>query len=144
MSVSASAGVAQRRTAHTWSAIEQGLAITATSLATLRPLFKLAGFRLGFTSKPSFSPSTYRSTTRTARQEQAQGDFSSHDNYRLPSINRPPVALDSSQIGLSPGSMEDGQLIIQTNTRWSISSSHRLKSESKEELQWAERYKARW
>ncbi|KAJ0165375.1 hypothetical protein CTA2_11473 [Colletotrichum tanaceti] len=33
-----------------WSTTEQGLAITAGSLATLRPLFRLVGYRLGFTS----------------------------------------------------------------------------------------------
>ncbi|KAF6809058.1 integral membrane protein [Colletotrichum sojae] len=33
-----------------WSTTEQGLAITAGSLATLRPLFRLVGSRLGFTS----------------------------------------------------------------------------------------------
>ncbi|KAH7186231.1 uncharacterized protein B0J16DRAFT_267670 [Fusarium flagelliforme] len=123
-----------------WSAIEQGLAITATSLATLRPLFKLAGFRLGLTSEPSFSPSSYRSTTRTARQEQGQGGLSSHDSYRLPSIKRPPVALDRSQIRLSPGSLEDGQNRIQRMTRWSALSWNFIDSDSKEELHWAGRY----
>ncbi|KAK2039456.1 hypothetical protein LZ31DRAFT_84940 [Colletotrichum somersetense] len=33
-----------------WSTTEQGLAITAGSLATLRPLCRLVGYRLGFTS----------------------------------------------------------------------------------------------
>ncbi|KAH0438594.1 hypothetical protein CcaCcLH18_03301 [Colletotrichum camelliae] len=33
-----------------WSTTEQGLAITAGSLATLRPLFRMVGYRLGFTS----------------------------------------------------------------------------------------------
>ncbi|KAK1998064.1 hypothetical protein LX36DRAFT_634940 [Colletotrichum falcatum] len=33
-----------------WSTTEQGLAITAGSLATLRPLFRLVGYRLGFSS----------------------------------------------------------------------------------------------
>ncbi|KAH6682206.1 hypothetical protein F5X68DRAFT_242835 [Plectosphaerella plurivora] len=36
-----------------WSSVEQGLAITAGSLATLRPLLKLAGHHLGFTSGPT-------------------------------------------------------------------------------------------
>lgn len=33
-----------------WSTTEQGLAITAGSLATLRPLFRIVGHRLGLTS----------------------------------------------------------------------------------------------
>ncbi|KAI0483136.1 hypothetical protein GGR56DRAFT_663724 [Xylariaceae sp. FL0804] len=36
-----------------WSSVEQGLAISAGSLATLRPLIKLIGYRLGMTSKPT-------------------------------------------------------------------------------------------
>ncbi|KAI0023094.1 hypothetical protein F4780DRAFT_127665 [Xylariomycetidae sp. FL0641] len=35
-----------------WSTIEEGLAISAGSFATLRPLFKLLGYKLGFTSSP--------------------------------------------------------------------------------------------
>ncbi|KAK1995614.1 hypothetical protein LX36DRAFT_581988 [Colletotrichum falcatum] len=34
-----------------WSSVEQGLAITAGSLATLRPLLKLIGYRLGWSTK---------------------------------------------------------------------------------------------
>lgn len=36
-----------------WSTVEQGLAITAGSLATLRPLFKHIGYSLGLTTRPS-------------------------------------------------------------------------------------------
>ncbi|KAF4783300.1 hypothetical protein HER10_EVM0008434 [Colletotrichum scovillei] len=36
-----------------WSSVEQGLAITAGSLATLRPLLKAIGYKLGMTSNPS-------------------------------------------------------------------------------------------
>ncbi|KAK8093776.1 Satratoxin biosynthesis SC1 cluster protein 4, partial [Apiospora hydei] len=36
-----------------WSTVEQGLAITAGSLATLRPLFKHIGYGLGLTTRPS-------------------------------------------------------------------------------------------
>lgn len=43
-----------------WSTVEQGLAITAGSLATLRPLFNLAAHRLGLTTAPSrMRPSGY-------------------------------------------------------------------------------------
>ncbi|OHE94191.1 hypothetical protein CORC01_10529 [Colletotrichum orchidophilum] len=36
-----------------WSSVEQGLAITAGSLATLRPLLRTVGYKLGMTSDPS-------------------------------------------------------------------------------------------
>ncbi|KAI0127605.1 hypothetical protein BJ170DRAFT_380675 [Xylariales sp. AK1849] len=36
-----------------WSTVEQGLAVAAGSLATLRPLAKLIGWKLGFTNGPS-------------------------------------------------------------------------------------------
>lgn len=36
-----------------WSTVEQGLAITAGSLATLRPLFKHIGYSLGLTTRPT-------------------------------------------------------------------------------------------
>jgi hypothetical protein len=38
-----------------------GLAISAASLATLRPLFKVIGWRLGFTSRPSGPSNGYPS-----------------------------------------------------------------------------------
>ncbi|GJC90371.1 satratoxin biosynthesis SC1 cluster protein 4 [Colletotrichum liriopes] len=46
-----------------WSTTEQGLAITAGSLATLRPLFRLVGYRLGFTS---MGPSQLHDSERNA------------------------------------------------------------------------------
>jgi hypothetical protein len=42
-----------------WSTIEQGLAITAGSLATLRPLFFLAMRRLGLTTQPTGQRPSY-------------------------------------------------------------------------------------
>ncbi|KAK6068058.1 integral membrane protein [Seiridium cupressi] len=43
-----------------WSSVEQGLAVAAGSLATLRPLLKLVGWKLGLTTGPShFGPSSY-------------------------------------------------------------------------------------
>lgn len=36
-----------------WSTVEQGLAISAGSLATLRPLLKQVGYKLGVTTRPS-------------------------------------------------------------------------------------------
>ncbi|RMZ69343.1 integral membrane [Pyrenophora seminiperda CCB06] len=43
-----------------WSTVEQGLAITAGSLATLRPLFFIAMHKLGLSTRPSgYRPSAY-------------------------------------------------------------------------------------
>ncbi|CAN9329827.1 unnamed protein product [Alternaria alternata] len=44
-----------------WSSVEQGLAITAGSLATLRPLFFIAMHKLGLSTRPSgaYRPSAY-------------------------------------------------------------------------------------
>lgn len=43
-----------------WSTVEQGLAIAAGSLATLRPLLRLVGWKLGMTTRPShMGPSSY-------------------------------------------------------------------------------------
>jgi hypothetical protein len=43
-----------------WSSVEQGLAITAGSLATLRPLFFIAMHKLGLSTRPTgYRPSAY-------------------------------------------------------------------------------------
>ncbi|ETS81131.1 hypothetical protein PFICI_06133 [Pestalotiopsis fici W106-1] len=42
-----------------WSTVEQGLAIAAGSLATLRPLLRLLGWKLGLTTRPSHMHSSY-------------------------------------------------------------------------------------
>jgi len=43
-----------------WSTVEQGLAITAGSLATLRPLFFIAMHKLGLSTRPTgYRPSAY-------------------------------------------------------------------------------------
>ncbi|KAF2174993.1 hypothetical protein K469DRAFT_612360 [Zopfia rhizophila CBS 207.26] len=43
-----------------WSTVEQGLAITAGSLATLRPLLQLVSHKLGFSTRPTgLRPSNY-------------------------------------------------------------------------------------
>ncbi|KAH6878469.1 hypothetical protein J4E91_010496 [Alternaria rosae] len=47
-----------------WSSVEQGLAITAGSLATLRPLFFIAMHKLGLSTRPTgaYRPSAYGMT----------------------------------------------------------------------------------
>lgn len=42
-----------------WSAVEQCLAITAGALATLQPLVKLIGYKLGLASHPALPGSSY-------------------------------------------------------------------------------------
>lgn len=51
-----------------WSAVEQGLAITAGCLATLRPLLKEIGYRLGWTK-----PSNYSGGPTSGRAQQSSG-----------------------------------------------------------------------
>ncbi|TDZ58220.1 hypothetical protein CTRI78_v005572 [Colletotrichum trifolii] len=64
-----------------WSSVEQGLAITAGSLATIRPLLKLIGYKLGLTSNPSRmrmtdgvsrQPSAFMNTSQLPNTSQAQ------------------------------------------------------------------------
>ncbi|RSM19195.1 hypothetical protein CDV31_001871 [Fusarium ambrosium] len=72
-----------------WSSIEQGLAITAGSLATLRPLLKLVAFRLGLTSKPiSMPPSGYGLSAPRNTGTGTEGYFSGHNAYTLSSVGR--------------------------------------------------------
>ncbi|KAH0427247.1 integral membrane protein [Colletotrichum camelliae] len=57
-----------------WSSVEQGLAITAGSLATIRPLLKLVGYKLGMTTDPS----RLRMTDDVARRPSAFMNTSQH------------------------------------------------------------------
>ncbi|RNJ52182.1 hypothetical protein D7B24_004215 [Verticillium nonalfalfae] len=50
-----------------WSTVEQGLAITAGSLATLKPLIKAVGHRFGLTSNPTASGNYNLSSSRMSR-----------------------------------------------------------------------------
>lgn len=65
-----------------WSTVEQGLAITAGSLATVRPLLKALGYKLGMNSNPSpirdtdditRRPSVFVGGTNHARASRFQG-----------------------------------------------------------------------
>lgn len=73
--------------------MEQGLAITAGSLATLRPLFKILGYKLGLTTRPSAYGATapsvgfathqsahMRSTTRKASRAGLPDDDDYHNS----------------------------------------------------------------
>ncbi|KDN66415.1 hypothetical protein CSUB01_09853 [Colletotrichum sublineola] len=71
-----------------WSTTEQGLAITAGSLATLRPLFRIIGYRLGFTSlgpsqlhdsergDPSAMGGKVKNVSNASSSRQRRGPFS--------------------------------------------------------------------
>ncbi|KAH7150212.1 hypothetical protein B0J13DRAFT_285537 [Dactylonectria estremocensis] len=130
-----------------WSTVEQGLAIIAGSLATLRPLIKLAAFRLGLTSKPHTArPSDYASGLATPRAGTQLG-FSPRDAYTLSSIGRD-EAVDAKKGGLNSGSSSEFQAGIKRETKWEIKVSKAGKSESEEELRspqpWAAKQVSRW
>ncbi|KAJ4246289.1 hypothetical protein NW762_013640 [Fusarium torreyae] len=116
-----------------WSTVEQGLAITASSLATLRPLLKLAAFRLGLTSKPvSFGPSGYRSSNRTPMPG-TQNGFSGLEGYTLSSVHRP-EASDRRNNGLNSNSFDDTKAGIKREVEWEVRITKRTMNESEEEL----------
>ncbi|KAM0444614.1 hypothetical protein ACHAQK_002111 [Fusarium lateritium] len=115
-----------------WSTVEQGLAITASSLATLRPLLKMAGFRMGFTSKPvSVGPSGYLSSPRTPGPGTGNG-FPGRDAYTLSSVSRPEASESrGDKFSSFATDLENG---IKKETKWEVKISHTTRSESQEEL----------
>ncbi|KAI1848019.1 hypothetical protein JX265_002024 [Neoarthrinium moseri] len=61
-----------------WSTVEQGLAVAAGSLATLRPLIKLVGWKLGLTTGPSaFGTSSYGKMGTYGNSQTGTGQLSS-------------------------------------------------------------------
>ncbi|KAF4454067.1 hypothetical protein F53441_3352 [Fusarium austroafricanum] len=106
-----------------WSTIEQGLAITASSMATLRPLIKLVAFRFGFTSKPFSGPSGYRSSRAPGPGTPA--DFSRNKAYTLTSVNRQEAPSSF------PMDMEVG---IKREIKWEVEVSTTPSNESQEQL----------
>ncbi|KAF2797093.1 hypothetical protein K505DRAFT_299077 [Melanomma pulvis-pyrius CBS 109.77] len=75
----------------TWSTVEQGLAITAGSLATLRPLFHLAAHKLGISTRSGTRPSNYGMGSPSASQVLSSPRKSSHahnamDSFKLSSV----------------------------------------------------------
>ncbi|KAF4500543.1 integral membrane PTH11 [Fusarium agapanthi] len=116
-----------------WSTIEQGLAIAASSLATLRPLIKQIAFRLNLTSKPpTLGPSGYGSSPRTPGPGTLRA-FSSREAYTLSSVSRQEghekkgSAFDSRQ-------PSDLKLGIKKETKWEVKITKTAMSESEEEL----------
>jgi hypothetical protein len=79
-----------------WSTIEQGLAITAGSLATLRPLFFLAMSRLGFSTQPSARrPSNYGLSGPPLNGSQPKPDKLRPDMYKLSAVVETRASNDS-------------------------------------------------
>ncbi|KAJ4984802.1 hypothetical protein SVAN01_09675 [Stagonosporopsis vannaccii] len=83
-----------------WSTVEQGLAITAGSLATLRPLFSLVMHQMGFSTRPTQGgrPSNYGLQTPPASQllsSRRKGSKNDLDMYGLSNVQETRVSDDS-------------------------------------------------
>ncbi|KAK8086348.1 hypothetical protein PG994_001322, partial [Apiospora phragmitis] len=110
-----------------WSTVEQGLAITAGSLATLRPLFKHIGYSLGLTTRPAdYGPSggthggyakqTHPSAHGRSRKMSRSGvdNFSSRsqfsqldDEARVGSSGAPSIPLSKVEVRITAGKDKD-------------------------------------
>lgn len=82
-----------------WSSVEQGLAITAGSLATLRPLFALVMHQLGLSTRPTQQrPSNYGLQTPPASQvlnSRRKGSKNGLDMYGLSHVQETRISDDS-------------------------------------------------
>ncbi|KAG8673133.1 hypothetical protein FPOAC1_006437 [Fusarium poae] len=130
-----------------WSIIEQGLAITATSLATLRPLFKLAGYHLGLASQPTaYSTSGHKRSIGSGNHGGLAGRFPGREAFSLPSISRPEAA-DRRKMGLNSRFLHDSEAGIRREIKWEVNLSTHFRSESEAELRspdaWSNRHENR-
>ncbi|KAH9906368.1 hypothetical protein F4778DRAFT_725582 [Xylariomycetidae sp. FL2044] len=85
-----------------WSTVEQGLAIAAGSLATLRPLFKIIGYKMGLTTRPSGGHTTDYGKMGTSGKHgnhfghsRRQGSQSAVDAMKLDTFGVPSTQKDS-------------------------------------------------
>lgn len=94
-----------------WSTIEQGLAVTAGSLATLRPLLRSLAQKLGFTSaRPSeLKDSDYHDRFQYGRKSKNNPEISNGEGLRLAPIKDHEGRLASATASDSYG---------KTNTSW--------------------------
>ncbi|KAJ8106098.1 hypothetical protein OPT61_g9766 [Boeremia exigua] len=76
-----------------WSTVEQGLAITAGSLATLRPLFSLVMHHMGLSTRPTQGrPSNYGPQTPPAshmlnsRRKGSRNELDTYGGFNLPKV----------------------------------------------------------
>lgn len=108
-----------------WSSVEQGLAITAGSLATLRPLFFLAMHRLGLTTRgPSGGrPSAYgMSAPLPANAGSSAGhkaDKLRPDKYQLSATVKTRCSSDEDSIPRT------GDMSHKSSTNWADRKSHK-------------------
>ncbi|KAK8037018.1 hypothetical protein PG991_001332 [Apiospora marii] len=87
-----------------WSTVEQGLAITAGSLATLRPLFKSIGYSLGLTTRPSDYPTAggyAKQPTQRSAHAMRSGKMSQNDDFS--SRSQFSQLDDEARVGSSAG-----------------------------------------
>ncbi|UKZ61293.1 uncharacterized protein TrAtP1_002559 [Trichoderma atroviride] len=122
-----------------WSTVEQGLAITAGSLATIRPLFRKIAAKLGWSTMGSNLPPTgesagNRQTTGRSRKNKSRDPFS------LATFNREEDEESNGHIKLVDNYPGNFQTTITTITAdpksvWKSSNRHKGDNESEEELQ---------
>jgi hypothetical protein len=92
-----------------WSDIEQGLAITAGSLATLRPLYRDVTRRLGWTDAQTFPTGDHKSShgwyrTPSSELQKKSGPFSLVSITRVGGEGSPPRSRSSDEVAASvPG-----------------------------------------
>ncbi|KAM0518871.1 hypothetical protein ACHAPE_003861 [Trichoderma viride] len=121
-----------------WSTVEQGLAITAGSLATIRPLFRKIAAKLGWSTMGSNLPPTGesmggRQTTGRSRKNKSRDPFS------LATFNREEEDESNGNIKLVDNYPGNFQTTITTITAdpksvWKSSNRHKADNESEEEL----------
>jgi hypothetical protein len=107
-----------------------------TSLATLRPLFKLAGYHLGLASQPtSFGTSGYKSSRSTGSGNHGglSGRVSGREASLLPSISRPEPS-DRRKTGFNSRFLHEGEVGIRREIKWEVNLSTQFRSESEAEL----------
>ncbi|KAL7916825.1 hypothetical protein GGI35DRAFT_49796 [Trichoderma velutinum] len=126
-----------------WSTTEQGLAITAGSLATLRPLFRQIASKLGWSTMGSHMPSIGEGPNGSMSNRETTGRSKkrSRDPFSLATFNRhedddeEARPLENGQLKLVDGYTGSFQTTITAGPKsvWK-SKGHRGESESEEEL----------
>jgi hypothetical protein len=113
-----------------WSTVEQGLAITASSLATLRPLLKVAAFRLNITTPISPSQTGSRFSIPALRPRPCNS-FSGGEAYTLSSVSHLEHAYQRNS-GFKSSLLNDRG--IQREIQWEVKISQNISNESEEKL----------
>ncbi|KAL7928217.1 hypothetical protein V8C35DRAFT_318684 [Trichoderma chlorosporum] len=123
-----------------WSTTEQGLAITAGSLATLRPLFRKIASKLGWSTMRSHVPSTgdipngsHGNRETTGRSKKVRGPFSlaTFTRHEDEDDERP---LEHGQLKLGDGYLGNFQTTITAGSRSEWESKRSKQDNESEEL----------